>query len=71
MHALLTALGAGLHGIGIPKKSILEYETSLRKGNFMLVAHGTPGEIVNACIILDRAKGVETHLHMDESTAMV
>jgi uncharacterized membrane protein len=67
----LSALGAGLYSIGIPKKSILEYETSLKAGKFMLVAHGSPDEVDNARRILDSAKGAETHLHMEEPATVV
>jgi hypothetical protein len=37
----LSALGAALVGIGIPKNSVLEYETEIKAGKFMLMAHGT------------------------------
>jgi hypothetical protein len=37
----LSALGAGLYGIGIPKNSILQYETALQTGKFLLIAHGS------------------------------
>jgi hypothetical protein len=36
----ITALGAGLAGLGIPKDSVLQYETELKAGKFLLVAHG-------------------------------
>ena len=41
----LTALGAGLYSIGIPKNSILQYETQVKNGKLLLVAHGTPEEV--------------------------
>ena len=41
----LSALGAALYSIGIPKKSILQYETSIKAGKFILVVHGTPDEV--------------------------
>ena len=43
----LTALGAGLYSIGIPKDSILRYETELKADHFVVVAHGSV-EDVNA-----------------------
>jgi len=67
----LSALGAGLYSIGIPEKSILEYETSLKAGKFMLVAHGSRDEVENARRILDSAKGAEMHLHMEEPATVV
>ena len=44
----LTALGAGLYSIGIPKNSILKYETEVKNGKLLLVAHGTADEVQRA-----------------------
>jgi hypothetical protein len=44
----LSALGAGLYSIGIPKNSVVKYETSIKAGNFVLVAHGTAEEVAKA-----------------------
>ena len=48
----LSALGAGLMSIGIPKDSILQYETALKTDKFLLIAHGTPEEVSKAKGIL-------------------
>src|SRR5580700_6831784 len=37
----LSALGAGLASIGIPKDSILEYELSLQTDKYLLIVHGS------------------------------
>ena len=37
----LGALGAGLYSIGIPKDSIVKYETALKTDQFLLIVHGT------------------------------
>ena len=50
----LSALGAGLYGLGIPKDSILQYETALKTDKFLLLAHGSLEEIAGAKEILDR-----------------
>jgi len=63
----LSALGAGLYGIGIPKKSVLQYETSLKAGKFMLLAHGTPEEVTRAKTILSTSGASETYLHMNDA----
>ena len=42
----LSAVGAGLYSIGIPKESILQYETSLKAGKFMLVAPNSSAGVV-------------------------
>jgi uncharacterized membrane protein len=63
----LSAIGAGLYSIGIPKKSILQYETSLKAGKFMLVAHGTPDEVTRAKAVLANSGSSETQLHLAEA----
>lgn len=50
----LSALGAGLYGLGIPKDSVLLYETALKTGKFVLIVHGSMGETTHAKEILDR-----------------
>jgi hypothetical protein len=59
----LSALGAALYSIGIPKDSILKYELSLKANKFLLVAHGTPEEIEKARVILEKTKATETTIH--------
>jgi hypothetical protein len=48
----LSALGAGLFSLGIPKDSIVRYETAIKAGQFVLVAHGTAQEMEKARGIL-------------------
>jgi len=47
----LSAIGAGLFSIGIPKDSIVEYEAAIKSDKFVLLAHGSVAEV-------ERAKGV-------------
>jgi hypothetical protein len=44
----LSALGAALYGIGIPKDSVMQYETALKSDKFLVIAHGTPDEVTKA-----------------------
>ena len=44
----LSALGAGLASIGIPKDSIVQYETALKSDKFLVIAHGTAEEVAKA-----------------------
>jgi uncharacterized membrane protein len=44
----VSAVGAGLVSIGIPKDSVLKYEVALKTDKFMLVVHGTPDEVAKA-----------------------
>lgn len=59
----LSAVGAGLYSIGIPKDSVLRYETALKANNFLLVAHGTADEVARAKDILQTTKPSEINLH--------
>jgi uncharacterized membrane protein len=60
----LTALGAGLYSIGIPKDSVLEYETAVKSGNYVLVAHGTPEEVAKAKSIVEQTDATNTVTHV-------
>ena len=51
----LSALGAGLYGLGIPKNSVVKYETSIKAGKFVLIAHGTAEEVAKARDMLKSA----------------
>jgi len=48
----LSALGAGLYSMGIPKNSILQYETAVKSGKYVLIAHGADAETIHAREIL-------------------
>jgi hypothetical protein len=48
----LSAFGAALYSLGIPKDSILEYETALKADRFLLIAHGSAAEVEQARAIL-------------------
>jgi hypothetical protein len=50
----LSAVGAGLYSLGIPKDSILRYETALKTDRFVLIAHGSVDETTRAKEILGR-----------------
>ena len=48
----VSALGGALASIGIPENSVLEYETEIKQGKYMLLAHGTAAEVAQAQKIL-------------------
>ena len=58
----LSALGAGLYSIGIPKDSIINYETSIKSDKFLLVVHGSADELAKAKDIL-KSTGHEVSVH--------
>jgi uncharacterized membrane protein len=59
----LSALGAGLYSIGIPKDSVVKYETALKSDKFLLLAHGTADEVTKARDILQTTHPVEVAVH--------
>jgi hypothetical protein len=64
----LTAIGAGLYSLGIPKDSILRYETAVKTGKFVLIVHGTEGETANAREIIDRTSPETVDHHQPSHT---
>ncbi len=52
----LNALGAALYSIGIPKDSILNYETALKADKFLVIVHGTATEVERAKSILEQTR---------------
>jgi hypothetical protein len=52
----LSAIGAGLCSIGIPKDSVVTYETAIKAGQNLVVAHGTSAEAARAKDILSTLK---------------
>jgi uncharacterized membrane protein len=59
----LSALGAGLFSVGIPKDSVVRYETALKSDKFLLLAHGTAQEVANARDILHTTHPLEVAVH--------
>jgi hypothetical protein len=59
----LSALGGALASIGIPKDSIIRYETALKAHKFLLIAHGTLDEVKQANAILMENKAEEASIH--------
>src|SRR6202046_5640808 len=55
----LSAIGAGLYSIGIPRDSILRYETALKADKFLLIAHGTTEDVARAKETIERTSPVE------------
>jgi hypothetical protein len=47
------ALGAGLFSIGIPKDSVIKYETAVKTDKFLLVVHGTKDAVARAKDIIE------------------
>ena len=59
----LSAIGAALYSIGIPKDSVVKYETAIKAGKYIIVAHGTADEVANAKKIIDDTEAIESAVH--------
>lgn len=59
----ITALGGALSGIGIPKDSVLRYETAIKAEKFLLIVHGAEKEVERAKNILMKNRVEETAVH--------
>jgi hypothetical protein len=59
----LSALGAALYSIGIPKDSVIQYETALKADKFLVMAHGSADEVKRAREILGTSNPAQVGLH--------
>jgi hypothetical protein len=54
----VSAVGAGLFSIGVPKDSVIKYDVALKTDKFLLIVHGTPEAVDHARHIIE---GTEHH----------
>jgi uncharacterized membrane protein len=59
----LSALAAALYSIGIPKDSVVKYETAIKSAKFLVIAHGTADEADKARSILETAGAAQIDVH--------
>ena len=57
----LGAIGAGLYSIGIPKDSVVKYETAIKSDKFLVLAHGTADEVAKAKDIMQTTRPWKWH----------
>jgi uncharacterized membrane protein len=63
----LSAIGACLYSLGIPEDSVLQYETALKSGKFVLLAHGNKQELIYARGIIQRTSPEALQEHQRET----
>jgi hypothetical protein len=56
----LSALGAALVGLGVPRKSVVKYETELKADKYILIAHGTADQAERARAIMRQTNVTNT-----------
>jgi uncharacterized membrane protein len=65
----LSALGAALFGAGIPKDSVIEYETALKSDKFLLIVNGSAADVAKAKAVLETTKPAHLAVHPQEEHA--
>lgn len=61
------AAGGALASIGIPKNAVIQYETALKAGKFMLMAHGSEEKIHEAKITLESTPTLSLDHHAPQA----
>jgi hypothetical protein len=59
----VSAIGAGLVSIGIPKDSVVKYEVALKTDKFVLLVHGTPDAVAKAKEIIEGTEHSSCSVH--------
>jgi hypothetical protein len=59
----LSALGAALFSLGIPKDSVLQYEEAVKTNGFLVVANGSTDEMARSKAILESSNPTRIDLH--------
>lgn len=59
----VSALGAGLMSVGVPKNSVIQYEAALKSDKFLLVVHGSPETVATAKGIIARTSHISYTCH--------
>jgi uncharacterized membrane protein len=65
----VSAIGAGLYSLGIPKDSVIDYELALKTDNFLLVVHGTGSTVEKSREILEATTPVSVKVYSPEPAA--
>ncbi|CAM3791181.1 general stress protein [Roseateles saccharophilus] len=61
----LSALGAALYSIGIPKDSVIQYEEAVKTDGFLVIGHGSTDEMAKARAVLEASNPKRIDLHED------
>jgi hypothetical protein len=56
----ISALGAALTQIGVPKDQVIKYETALKVDKYVLLVHGSAEEVAKMHTLLSNTKLLET-----------
>lgn len=67
----ISGLAAALYSLGIPKHSVIAYETAIKTDGFLVMAHGSSDEIERAKSILHAVNPTQIDVHPGEGSAGV
>ena len=56
----MSALGAALVSLGLPKKDVIKYERQIKADRYLIIAHGTSDEVARARDLMEREQATET-----------
>ena len=59
----VSAVGSGLYSIGIPKDSIVQYETALKMNKYVVVVHGSANEVETARGFIEKTRPESVSVH--------
>jgi len=59
----MSAIGAGLYSIGIPKDSVVQYELAIRTDKFLVMVHGSTAEVEKAREVLESTQAASVTVH--------
>jgi hypothetical protein len=62
----LSAIGAGLVGMGIPKDSVLQYELALKTDQYLLMVNGSAAEVEKARAVIEGTRPAKMTVHFSE-----
>ena len=61
-----SAVAAALYGMGIPKDSVLRYETAITADGFLVMAHGTAADMISAKVLLGKLSPLSLDMHVGD-----
>ena len=65
----ISAIAAALYSIGVPKDSVVQYETAIKADRFLVMAHGAKEDVARAKAILGTANPSRLDLHVGVKAA--
>ncbi len=60
----LSALGAALYSIGIPRESVIRYEDAIKSAQYLLMVHGSHGGVARAHEVLAASEPIDMAIHL-------